>query len=381
MSSIRVLRGRAQLGLYMEPATVVIEGDRIASVQRVHEASGNFGDGVRIDDVDIISAGLIDLQVNGGNGAEIGDSTEAIDHVSAWLPGTGVTSWLPTVVTAPAEFYPGVFAAWGRIDRERGATPLGYHLEGPFLSPAKKGAHVLEYIEAADDAIIDHWLQQTGIRIVTLAAEREGNLDRIKRLSTAGIVVSLGHTNATYEQFRAGIDAGATKATHLFNTMPNIHHRDPGAMVAALNDDRITAGIIPDGIHTHPGMVRLALRAKGVDRMLVVSDMMSAAGLEPGAYGLGGQTVTVDETSARLSDGTLAGSIITMDAAVRKLVEWSDATRAEALHMSTAVPARVIGEPDRGVLRAGAVADITVWDSSMNVRETIVGGVSRFVAT
>lgn len=378
MSSVRVLRGAAQLGMHLEPATLVIEGSRIGSIERGHEPNGNFGDSVQIDDVDIISAGLIDLQVNGGNGFEIGDDANAIDNVSTWLPQTGVTSWLPTVVTAAASFYPAVFEAWGKATVGIGATPLGYHLEGPFLAPEKKGAHLLKHIEAADDSIIDLWLDQEGIRIVTLAAEREGNLKRIRRLAEHGIVVSLGHTNATYEEFTAAIDAGATKATHLFNTMPNIHHRDPGAMVATLNDDRITAGIIPDGVHTHPGMVRLALRAKGFDRMLVVSDMMSAAGLRPGAYSLGGQDVTVDDTSARLANGTLAGSIVTMDQAVRNLVDWSDTSIAEALHMSTAVPARVIGERDRGMIRAGAMADLVIWDQALNVQETIIGGTSRF---
>jgi N-acetylglucosamine-6-phosphate deacetylase len=378
MSDVRVLRGSVQLGMSMEPATVVIEGGRIASVERGHASTGTYAPDVPVDDVEIVSAGLIDLQVNGGTGAEIGDSAEAIDHVSAWLPETGVTAWLPTVVTAPGDFYPGVFNAWQEITHDRGAVPLGYHLEGPFLSPAKKGAHQLRYIQAASDDIIDLWLRQECIRIVTLAAEREGNLHRIRRLADAGITVSLGHTNATYEEFVAGIDAGATKATHLFNTMPNIHHRDPGAMVATLDDDRITAGIIPDGIHSHPAMVRLAFRAKGFDRMLIVSDMMSAAGLEAGTYGLGGQEVTVDASSARLADGTLAGSIVTMDEAIRNVVGWSMASLPEALHMATAVPARVIGESDRGVIRAGAAADLTIWSRDLTVQETIVGGTSRF---
>jgi N-acetylglucosamine-6-phosphate deacetylase len=378
MTPIRVLRGRVQLGMAIEPATVTIEGDRIAAIERGHRATGTYDASVRVDDVDIVSAGLIDLQVNGGTGAEIGDRADAIDTVSRWLPQTGVTAWLPTVVTAPASFYPGVFAAWGEIDPGAGAVPLGYHLEGPFLSPAKKGAHQLRWIEAAGDEIIDLWLAQDCIRIVTLAAEREGNLARIRRVADAGITVSLGHTNATYEEFIAGIDAGATKATHLFNTMPNIHHRDPGAMVATLDDDRITAGIIPDGVHTHPAMVRLATRAKGFDRMLIVSDMMSAAGLQPGTYGLGGQEVTVDADSARLADGTLAGSVVTMDQAVRNVVDWSIASLPEALHMATAVPARVIGEGERGVIRAGAHADLTIWSDDLTVRETIVGGETRY---
>jgi N-acetylglucosamine-6-phosphate deacetylase len=378
MTIARVLRGRVQLGMAIEPATITIVGDRIGRIDRGHAPTGAFDASVEVEDVDLISAGLIDLQVNGGTGAEIGDRAAAIDAVSRWLPETGVTAWLPTVVTAAANFYPGVFAAWGQIDRGAGAIPLGYHLEGPFLSPAKKGAHQLRWIEAASDDIVDLWVEQDCIRIVTLAAEREGNLARIRRLADAGITVSLGHTNATYEEFIAGIDAGATKATHLFNTMPNIHHRDPGAMVATLDDDRITAGIIPDGIHTHPAMVRLATRAKGVDRMLIVSDMMSAAGLKPGTYGLGGQEVTVDATSARLADGTLAGSIVTMDQAVRNVVDWSIASLPEALHMATAVPARVIGEADRGVIRAGAHADLTIWSDDLTVQQTIIAGVTRY---
>jgi N-acetylglucosamine-6-phosphate deacetylase len=367
--------------MQIEPATIVIEDDRIAAVQRGHERDGNFGTDVRVDDVELISAGLIDLQVNGAKNAEIGDSAKAIDHVSSWLPESGVTAWLPTVVTAAASFYPGVFDAWQHLSSGIGATPLGYHLEGPFFSTEKKGAHRIELIESADDSILDAWLDEPSVRLVTLAPERSGALDRIRKLTERGIVVSLGHTNANYEAFLAGVDAGATKTTHLFNTMPAIHHREPGAMVAALNDSRITAGIIPDGVHSHPGMLQLARLAKGADRLLVVSDMMSAAGLDPGTYALGGQQVTVDASSARLDDGTLAGSVITMDAAVRNLVRWSVATLPEALHMCTSVPARVIGDPHRGQLRVGTIADIAIWDRDLEVQETTVAGERRFVRT
>ncbi|HEV2128952.1 MAG TPA: N-acetylglucosamine-6-phosphate deacetylase [Thermomicrobiales bacterium] len=378
MNRVRVLRGKALLGLHMEPATVVIDDGHIAAIHRGHVSTDTFAEDVRVDDAHYISPGLIDLQVNGGNGAEIGDSSDAVDHVSAWLPETGVTAWLPTVVTALSDFYAGVFDAWSRVDAEKGAVPLGYHLEGPFISPEKKGAHQLRYIESASEALIERWTAQDCVRIVTLAPERHGALDHIRQLVEAGVVVSLGHTNATYEEYVAGIDAGATKATHLFNTMTSIHHRTPGAMVAALTDDRVTAGVIPDGIHTHPAMVRLAIDAKGVDRMLIVTDMMAAAGLEPGTYGLGGQEVSVDETTARLDDGTLAGSVITMDAAIRNILGWSHASLAETLYMATAVPARVIGERDRGLLHAGALADIIVWDRDLNVQETIIGGQSIY---
>ncbi len=188
------------------------------------------------------------------------------------------------------------------------------------------------------------------------------------------MLVSLGHTNATYEEFVAGIDAGARKATHLFNAMTSIHHRAPGAMVATLVDDRVTAGLIPDGVHSHPATVRLALKTKGVDNIVIVSDMMSACGLGPGTYPLGTMEVTVTEDSARLADGTLAGSILTMDQALRNLVSWSDARPGEALHMMTAVPARLIGDTSRGRLVTGARADITAWSADLQPTHTIVGG-------
>ncbi|MGB3330466.1 MAG: amidohydrolase family protein, partial [Thermomicrobiales bacterium] len=154
-----------------------------------------------------------------------------------------------------------------------------------------------------------------------------------------------------------------------------MHHREPGAMIAVMTDDRVTAGLIPDGIHSHPGTVRLALAAKGVDRIVIVSDMMQACGRGPGTYGIGGQAVTVDETSARLKDGTLAGSILTMDQAMRNLVDWTDVTIPQALHMATAVPARLLGDPSRGNLVTGARADLTLWSNDLEVMATYVGGV------
>jgi N-acetylglucosamine-6-phosphate deacetylase len=267
-----------------------------------------------------------------------------------------------------------LFEAWPGHDPDAGSIPLGYHLEGPFLTPEKKGAHRLDFIEAADEDLFSSWLGQESIVLVTLSPERDAAPDRIRRLVEAGVLVSLGHTNAKYEEFVAGVDAGARKATHLFNAMTSIHHRAPGAMVAALVDDRITAGLIPDGIHSHPATVRLAIKTKGVDNIVVVSDMMSACGLGPGNYPLGTMDVIVTEDSARLADGTLAGSILTMDQALRNLVDWSEATPGEALHMMTVVPARLLEDASRGRLVTGARADLTVWDDDLRPTHTIVGG-------
>jgi N-acetylglucosamine-6-phosphate deacetylase len=372
------IRGQIVEGQHLVPGAVVVEGDHIVRILRGPVPDGDLPG--QVIEGAIVSPGLIDLQVNGGFGHEVADDPRALDALSAALLPSGVTTYLPTVVTAAEAFYPKAFAAFRAADKRAGAVPAGLHLEGPFLSPAKKGAHQLKYIEAASDALFERWLENNDIALVTLAPEREGANARIRALVERGIVVSLGHTNATYEEFIAGVDAGATKATHLFNAMTAIHHRAPGAMVATMTDGRVTSGIIPDGVHSHPATVRLALMAKGYDRVLIVTDMMSAAGLGPGTYGLGGQQVTVDETSARLADGTLAGSILTMDQAIRNLVAWTDASIAQALHMCTAVPARLMGWNRKGQLRAGHDADITVFDDQLQVMHTIVGGEVRFSA-
>jgi N-acetylglucosamine-6-phosphate deacetylase len=369
MSSYAI-RGNLVLGQHLDTGTIIVEDGVITRVVREQLPDGNLP--AIVHEADIVSAGMIDLQVNGAIGLETCESAEAIERISQWMTGSGVTAWLPTIVTSPASFYPGVFEHWRAVDRNIGATPLGLHLEGPFLTPEKKGAHRLDWIEAANDEILDFWLQQDGIALVTLSPEREGNFDRIRKLVDRGILVSLGHTNATFEQFEAGVDAGARKATHLFNAMTSIHHRQPGAMVATMLDDRITAGLIPDGVHSHPATIRLAVKTKGPDYIAIVSDMMAACGHGPGVYTLGGRKVTVDERSATLEDGTLAGSILTMDQAIRNVVAWTGISIAETLHMATAVPALLLGIADRGSIRVGARADLVLWSHDLQVRQTLL---------
>jgi N-acetylglucosamine-6-phosphate deacetylase len=209
---------------------------------------------------------------------------------------------------------------------------------------------------------------------MTLAPERTGALERIRHLRERGVLVSLGHTDATLEEFVAGVDAGAEMATHLFNAMSPFAHRAPGAIGAALTDDRVTVGLIADGIHAHPASLRLAVRAKGIERVALVSDMMAAAGMPPGPYPLGGQQVMVDGESARLADGTLAGSVLTLDRAVRNAVRWVGVTAAEALAMATAVPARLLGLTDRGRIVTGGIADLVLLDADLRVVTTLVAG-------
>ena len=361
--------GKLLLGNALVPGSITIVDGRIADVRR-------GGDTDKSADLtaDIVAPGLIDLQVNGGFGVEVGADPASILILAQRLPETGVTAFLPTLITSPADFYPQVFDAMRAAGIPDGAEPLGLHLEGPFLSPCRAGAHKLHLIEAANDTLFNALLEATGIRLVTLAPERPGAAERIRRLRERGIVVSLGHTDATYEQFVPAVDAGATMATHLYNAMSPFGHRAPGVIGAALVHDRVTVGLIADGVHSHPASVRLAVRAKGADRIALVSDIMPAAGMPPGVYTLGGQQVTVDKTTAKLADGTLAGSIATLDQAVRNIVRWTDATPADALRMAGEVPARTLGLSDRGRIMPGAIADLALLDDDLTVQATIARG-------
>lgn len=358
------LAGRLLLDRELVPGRVLLDGDRIVSVWPDSAVSKRH----------IIAPGLIDLQVNGGHGIDFGETPERIGEVGAWLASTGCTAFLPTIISSFAERYRRVFDTLPALEGSDGARVLGLHLEGPFLAVAKKGAHALQAIEAAGDALFDELLEETAVRLVTLAPERPGALQRIARWRDRGVVVSLGHSAASFEQFEAGVDAGARMATHLFNAMSQLDSRAPGAVGAALVDDRVTVGLIADGIHTHSAALALTARTKGVNRIALVSDMMAAAGMPPGAYSLNDIPVIVDDTSARLADGRLAGSILTMDAAVRNMVTWGGVSIADALTMATTVPARLLGLDDLGTLTPGAAADLVVLDADLHVAETWIAG-------
>jgi N-acetylglucosamine-6-phosphate deacetylase len=321
-----------------------------------------------------VAPGLIDLQVNGGFGVEVGEDPAAIRTLSKRLPTAGIVGFLPTIISAPADHYARVFRAFSAARDAHGARPLGLHLEGPFLSPHRAGAHRSDVIEAADQALFDTLLNYDGFRLMTLAPERTDACERIHQLRKRGIAVSLGHTDATLEEFVAGLDAGATMATHLYNAMSPFSHRTPQATGAALVDDRVTVGLIADGIHSHPASIQLAFRAKGPERIALVSDLMPAAGMPPGQYEFGGQRVSVDATTATLDDGTLAGSIVPLDQAIRNVINWTTATPAEAIRMASETPARLLGLKDSGRIAAGCLADLVLFDDTFDVVATIVGG-------
>ena len=348
-----------------------------------------------------ISPGLIDLQVNGGFGIDLATEPERVIELAMRLAETGVTGFLPTLVSSPADRFEPWAAAiqlssgsgWvvpptRRALRARspdpspsqpaetgtGARVLGLHLEGPFLSPERPGAHDAAVIRAADDDCFERLLALPGLRLVTMAPERAQAIARIGRLVARGVTVSLGHTAADLDQMRAGLDAGARLVTHVYNAMTGFSHRAPGALGAALIDPRAVLGLIADGIHVHPAAVELAVRAAGPQRIALVTDAMAAAGMGPGRAELAGRAVEVDEVSARLPDGTLAGSILTLDRAVRNAAVWSRLGAEAALRMATEVPARALDLSAAGALAVGAPADLVLFDDELRVVATYVGG-------
>jgi len=371
--------GRLLVDGRLVPGALVVEGERIVEVRT--GAAGELPS-PRLDAA-IVSPGLIDLQCNGAFGFEVGGDAAALRALGARLPSTGVTSFLPSIVSAAPAHYRAVAIAFATARTGPGAAPLGLHLEGPLLSPVRAGAHAPPAIVAADatlDDVLDELCATGAVRLVTLAPERRGALVLIKRLVEAGVVVSLGHTDATFDQMIAGAAAGATLVTHLFSAMSPFHHRAPAAVGAALTDDRLTVTLIADGVHAHPAALSLALRAKGPAGIALVTDAVAAAGAPAGTYTLGGRTIVSDGESARLADGTLAGSTLTLDRAVRAMVALGGAQLEDALSMATAVPAARLGLADRGRLEVGRRADLVLWSADLQVASTVVGGSVVFEA-
>jgi len=371
---VQARRALLEDGLVSDVTIEIAEG-RITSVQ-VGAAPENAMS------ADFVAPGFIDLQINGGFGVEVDAGGSAVATLSERLPRHGVTSFLPTLVSLEADAYRRAIAAFtaARAASGSGARPLGLHLEGPFLSPDAAGAHERAWIESADDALFEELASSDVVAMMTLAPEREGAIERIARLVAKGIVVSVGHSRATYDETVRAFDAGATMVTHLFNSMSPLGHRAPGVVGAALLDDRVTCGLIMDGVHSHAAAMLIALRAKTPSRIALVTDAMAAAGMGPGKYTLAAKLVTVDATSARLTDGTLAGSILTMDAAVWNAVAHG-VSLEDSLRMASAVPARVLGMSSKGRIAAGADADLVLLDRDLRVRATIVAGQIAFDAS
>ena len=365
-------------GRVIPRGAVLLNGGRIVSVGSTGEAPA--AEGARVIDAAGLTLvpGFIDLQLNGAFGDDFTADPSTIWRVAAGLPRYGVTAFLPTIITAPLDQVAAGMKVLtgGRPKDFRGAEPLGLHVEGPFLNPKKKGAHNQQYLRPPTLDAVAGWSPASGVRLVTMAPENPGALDVIRALASRGVVVSTGHSMATYDEARAGFDAGATYGTHLFNAMPNFGHRDPGLPGALLTDDRMTVGVIADGVHTHASVIDLVWRILGPRRMSLVSDAMAALGMPPGIHRLGEFDVIVDAHSCRLTDGgALAGSILEPDQALRNLVEITGCALGDALATLTTTPARLLGlERERGQIAPGFTADLVLLSPDLRVRTTIAAG-------
>ncbi len=332
----------------------------------------------------ILTPGLIDIHIHGGAGYDVMDgSDDGIAAIERLMLRHGVTSYCPTTVTAPMEqtlvaldkFASTIEQAKTRTDGDR-AQPLGIHLEGPFLSHARRGVHPSIDLQRVSTALFGRmWDASAGkICMLTIAPELDGALELIALAAGRGVCVSIGHTNADLPQAVAGVKAGATHATHIFNAMRRMTHRDPGVLGELLTNNAVTADIIADGLHVDPAVVDLFLRVKGLDRAVLITDAISAAGMPDGSYRLGSFEVRVRDGRCE-SYGKLAGSVLTMDIALRNVMNFAHLTFQDSVRLATINPARVLKiENRKGVLRPGADADVAVFSPDGEVRKTMVGG-------
>lgn len=362
-------------GVPLGPACVAVEHGRVVGV-----AAGETYGGLRPEVLlpsGVLVPGLVDLQVNGCYGEDLVAAGPAgWAEVTRRLPETGVTAFLPTFITAPV---PSLLAALRRtaalLPDLSGARVLGVHVEGPFLSPRRHGAHDPALLRHATPAALDALLDAAPglVRIFTLAPELPGGLDAVRRLSAAGVVVSIGHTDATAAQAEAAADAGARLVTHLFNAMRPLHHREPGVVGQALVDPRLVCGLIADLHHVAGPVCRLAFTA-AAGRVVLVTDSVAAAGMPPGEYDLGGQQVAVDALGLpRRADGTLAGSGLRLDAAIANAVAAGVDLRS-AVDAASRLPADLVGRPDLGRIAPGAQADLVWLGDDLSTRAAWLGG-------
>lgn len=352
------------------PGWVQTDGERIAAI----------GPGLRPADARhaVLVPGFVDVHVHGGAGGAYpaGDVAQAHRAIAFHRAHGTTTTVASLVAAAPDELRRSVdVLAELVVDGEL----AGVHLEGPWLAAGRCGAHDPAQLRDPDPAELDKLLATGVVAMVTLAPERDGALEAIRRVVDAGAVAAIGHTDADYARTRAAIAAGARHGTHLFNAMAPLHHREPGPAAALLDDDRVTVELITDGLHVHPALWELAVRTAGVDRVAAVTDAMAAAGMPDGAYQLGHLDVEVVDRVARLAGGgAIAGSTATMDVLFRNIVAHAAVPHAEALRravaMTASTPARALGRADVGALEPGRRADLVGLSTDLSVETTYRAG-------
>lgn len=382
----------------LSPGTVFVDGERIVDI-----VPGGRPASPGVVHVDLnkhyVVPGFIDMHIHGVQGFDTLDGGTGLRAMASRLPAYGVTGFCPTTVACPPPVLARFLNQLRRLrgdDRVHGARILPAHLESNFINPDYRGAQPASCLKRpprpdkgsaapakrraeadfdAEDVLVEIERGGADIGTITLAPELDGAPELIDRFVAAGYRVSLGHSGATFDQAKAAIARGARAATHLFNRMPPVGHRDPGLATAALVSDEVAAELICDGFHVHPAILQVAIASKSLDRVVAITDATGGAGLPMGARArLGDQLITVGEAAAYLDDGTLAGSILTMDRAFALLVTVVGLALPEAVRMCSTTPARELGLQGTGLLAEGGVADLTVLDRNFRVVQTYVGG-------
>lgn len=379
MGDLTVLAGKTLLGgALVGPVMLTVTDGRISAVEPGGSPSGR--DAV-VDASDaIVVPGLIDVHTHGGAGAQVIDGrADDLDRLSAFYAAHGVTGYLATIGGSMAHIRAGLRSVRAYLDRPPGggARCLGVHLEGPFISPSALGAFPPDTVLTPDPAVFAEILDLSGghLRRMTIAPEVDGADAVIEMAQRNGVACSVGHSVATEEEVSRAVDAGVGSVTHMFNGMAPFHHRRPGLVGAALTDSRLVTEVIADGVHIHPTALRLLAQTKGTARIALVSDSIGATGMPDGDYDLEGQRISVVAGAARLADGTLAGSTLTLDRAVANFARWAGVPWEEAVVSATVVPARLLGmDGQRGKIAVGQDADLAAFDADRELSWTMVAG-------
>lgn len=368
-------------GTVLNQGTVMIEGEEITGI---YDPGDRFND-TEARHVDYgqayIAPGLVDLHLHGALGMDVMDGREqSLKGIAEYQARNGVVGFLPSTLSASLETILETIRVIRNVAEDpQPSSVLGVYIEGPFISEKKKGAHpvscIREMTEKDSEELAD---ALTGWNvIISIAPEVGTNMRRIAKLKEAGFVVAIGHTEATYEQAMESFAKGITHATHLYNAMSGFDHREPGVVGAILDSEEISAELIADGVHVHPAALRLAVAKKGPDRICLVTDSILAAGAGDGRYIWGEKEVVVRGKKATTQDGILAGSVLTLNEAIRNMIDWTGVSLCQAVNMASLNPARVLGMDEKiGSIQVGKLANLTVMDQDFHIVDSVLKGKS-----